>query len=147
MVPQAAVKADRMHALYTVLKEELEFVRQRIKQHYDKYKLEGPRLERRDKVYLISRNLRTNRLSKKLDFKKIRPFKVDERISTSNYRLSLLGTMKLRTNVFHISLLEPAPKDARLATDVEAEDEEEEWDVEDVLDSRIHNGQLQYLVK
>ncbi len=100
-----------------------------------------------DKVYLISRNLRTKRPSKKLDFKKMGPFKVDERISTSNYRLSLPGTMKLRTNVFHISLLEPAPKDARLATDVEAEDEEEEWDVEDILDSRIKDGQLQYLVK
>ena len=146
-VPRAAVKADQMHALHAMLKEELEFVRLRMKQHYDKHRLEGPRLERGDKVYLISRNLRTKRPSKKLDFKKMGPFKVDERISTSNYRLSLPGTMKLRTNVFHISLLEPAPKDARLATDVEAEDEEEEWDVEDILDSRIKDGQLQYLVK
>jgi hypothetical protein len=56
--------------------------------------------------------------------------------------------MKLRTNVFHISLLEPAPKNARLAHDVEAEDEEEEWDVEEILDSRITDeGQLEYLIK
>jgi hypothetical protein len=43
-----------MYALYVMLKEELEFVRTRMKQHYDKYRLEGPRLERGDKVYLIS---------------------------------------------------------------------------------------------
>ena len=55
--------------------------------------------------------------------------------------------MKLRTSVFHISLLEPAPKNAQLATEAEAEDEEEEWDVEEILDSRITKGQLQYLVK
>ncbi len=115
-----------MYTLYAMLKEELEFVRLRIKQHYDKYRLEGLRLEKGDKVYFILRNLRTKRLSKKLDFKKIGLFKVDERISTSNYRLSLLGTMKLRTNVFHISLLELVLKNARLAIDIEAEDKEEE---------------------
>ncbi len=94
-----------------MLKEELEFIQLRIKQHYDKHRLEGPRLERKDKVYLISQNLYTKQPNKKLDFKKIGLFKVDERISTSNYRLSLLRIMKLRINVFHISLLELAPKD------------------------------------
>ena len=146
-VPRAAVKADQMHSLHAMLKEELEFVRLRMKQHYDKHRLEGPRLERGDKVYLISRNLRTKRPNRKLDFRKIGPFKIDERISDNNYRLSLPATMRIRTHVFHISLLEPAPRDARLATDVEVEDEEEEWDVEDILDSRITDGQLQYLVK
>jgi len=97
-----------------------------MKQYYDKYRLEGPRLERGDKVYLISRNLRTSRPSKKLDFKKIRPFRIDERISNNNYRLSLLATIRLQTYVFHISLLELAPRNVWLATDVEAEDEEEE---------------------
>ena len=125
-VPRAAVKADQMHALHAMLKEELEFVRLRMKQHYDKHRLEGPRLERGDKVYLISRNLRTKRPSKKLDFRKVGPFRVDEQISDNNYRLSLPATMRLRTHVFHISMLEPAPKDAQLATNVEAKDEEEE---------------------
>ena len=109
-----------------MLRDELEFVRGRIKEYYDKYRLEGPRLERGDKVYLILRNIRTNRPSKKLDFKKIRPFKVNKRVSDNNYRLLLLATIRLRTYVFHISLLELALKNARLATDVEAEDKEEE---------------------
>ena len=109
-----------------MLRDKLEFVRGRIKEHYDKYRLEGPRLERGDKVYLISRNIRTKRLSKKLDFKKIGLFKVDERVSNNNYRLLLLATIRLRTYIFHISLLEPVPKNVRLATDMEAEDEEEE---------------------
>ena len=77
----------------------------------------------------------------------ILPFKIDKKISENNYALALPSTMRLRTNVFHISLLEPAPKSARLDKDAEAEDEEEEWDVEEVLDSRITKGQLEYLVK
>jgi TATA-binding protein-associated factor Taf7 len=56
--------------------------------------------------------------------------------------------MKLQTNVFYISLLELASKNIELATDVTAEDEEEEWDIEEILDLRINNKkQLEYLVK
>jgi hypothetical protein len=34
--------------------------------------------------------------------------------------------MRLQTNVFYISLLELAPKNAKLAIDIEVEDKEEE---------------------
>ncbi len=37
-----------------MLKEELEFIKTKIKRYYNKYKLKGPYLKRRDKVYLIS---------------------------------------------------------------------------------------------
>ena len=100
-----------MYTFYAMLKEELEFVRLRIKQYYDKHRLEGPRLRRRDKVYLILRNLYIKRLNKKLDFKKVRLFKVDKQISDNNYRLLLLTTIKLKTYVFYVSLLELALKD------------------------------------
>ena len=125
-VLRAAVKVDQMSSLYTILKEELKFVRYKMKEYYDRSRLEGPRLVRGDKVYLISRNLRIKRLSKKLDFKKLRPFKIDEYISQFNYRLILLVSMKLKTSIFYISMLELVPKNARLAITVEAEDEEEE---------------------
>ena len=118
-----------------------------MKQYYDKYRLEGPRLEKGDKVYLISQNLRIKRLSKKLDFKKIRLFKVEERISDNNYRLVLLAIIRLRIYVFYVSLLELAYKDVQLAIDIEVEDEEEEQDVEYILDLYVTNGQLEYLVK
>ncbi len=68
-----------------MLKGELEFIYLRIKQHYNKHRLKGPCLERGDKVYLILQNLYTKQLSKKLDFKKIRPFKVNKQISDNNY--------------------------------------------------------------
>ena len=146
-VPRAAVKADKMSSLHVMLKEELEFVRTRMKRFYDKNRLEGPRLEEGGKVYLISRNLRTKRPSRKLDFRKTSPFRVSKKISENNYALTLPTTMRLRTNVFHISLLEPAPPNIRLNKDTKAEDKEEEWEVEEVLDSRITGGQLEYLIK
>jgi hypothetical protein len=137
-----------MHALHAMLREELEFVRTRMKKFYNRERLEGPRLERGDMVYLTSRNIKTKRPSKKLDFKKLGPFKIEDKVGTVNFRLRLPATMRLRTNVFHISLLEPAPQTAKPQDDIEAEDEEEEWDVEQVLDSRItEDSKLEYLIK
>ena len=59
-MPRAVVKANKMSALYAMLRDELEFIRTRIRQYYNKYRLKGPCLERGDKVYLVLRNLRTN---------------------------------------------------------------------------------------
>ena len=61
------------------------------------------------------RNLRIKRPSEKLDFKKLGPFIIEEKISTSNYRLLLLDIMKVRTNIFYILLLELAPPDIQPA--------------------------------
>ena len=109
-MPRAAVKADKMSSLYAMLKEELEFVRTRMKKFYDKNRLEGPRLEEGGKVYLTSQNLYIKRPSKKLDFRKIGLFKIDKKISKNNYIFILPLTIRLRTNIFYISLLELAPK-------------------------------------
>jgi hypothetical protein len=115
-----------MSLLYAIFKEELEFIRYRMKEYYDRLRLEGPRLVRRNKVYLISRNLRTKRLSKKLDFKKLGPFKIDKYILKFNYRLVLLVLIKLKTSIFYILILEPVLRNVQLETIVEVEDKEEE---------------------
>ena len=114
-IPHTAVKANQIHTLYEILQKELEFVTERMKEYYNRHRLEGPRLKKGDKVYLSARNLHTKQPSEKLDFKKLGPFVIEEKISTSNYRLSLPDTIKVHTNVFHISLLELAPPDTRPA--------------------------------
>ena len=47
--------------------------------------------------------------------------------------------------VFHKKLLEPAPPDAELATDIELEDDE--YEVEEIKDLHKFRGQWKYLVK
>lgn len=131
-----------------MLKKKLKEVRTRINTYYDKHRVEGSPLEEGDEVFLLTRNIRTKRPSKKLDFKKIGPFKIKKKISTSNYELDLPASIRLRTKVFHISLLKPAPKKAKLETELKAsDDEEEEYNVKEILDSSISNIKLQYLIK
>ena len=136
-----------MNEVHDLMREELEFVRSRMNRYYDQTRSEAPIFSGGDKVYLIRRNIKTKRPSVKLDFKKLGPFRVVRRIANSNYELDLPSSMKLRSKVFHVSLLEPAPKRARIDSTVEVETDEEEWDVEEILDSRTLDGKLQYYIK
>ncbi|KAK4446214.1 hypothetical protein QBC34DRAFT_305355, partial [Podospora aff. communis PSN243] len=55
-------------------------------------------------VYLFSQNLYTNRLSCKLNFKKLRLFTIRRKVTTFNYKLNLLTFIKVLTKVLYISL-------------------------------------------
>jgi len=50
--------------------------------------------------------MKTTRPSKKLDYKKIGPFKMLANVGTSAYKLALPHSLGIH-NTFHISLLEP----------------------------------------
>jgi hypothetical protein len=58
------------------------------------------------------------RLSTKLDFKKLGPFKILEKISLVNYKLQLLKNSRLYL-VFYVLLLELARGDTLIATNIE----------------------------
>ena len=64
-------------------------------------------LKKGDKVYLLRKNIKTKRPNNKLDFKKLGPFKILEKIRDVNFKLRLLRTSRLYL-VFHILLLKLA---------------------------------------
>jgi hypothetical protein len=53
-------------------------------------------------------NIRINRLSDKLDFRKLGLFKILKKIGEVSYELDLPDNMRLRTAVFYVLLLEKA---------------------------------------
>jgi len=55
------------------------------------------------KVYLLRKNIKTQRPSNKLDFKKIKPFKIEEQIRKVNYKLRLSENMQIHP-VFYVSV-------------------------------------------
>ena len=93
----------------------------------------------------IDKNLKSKRPSSKLDHVRIGPFKVEKQTSKVNYRLKLPAKAQIHPN-FHVSLLEPAPKNAPIQTEWNIE-EEEEYNVEKILDSKKIKGKNQYFVK
>ena len=103
-----------------------------------------------DKVWLSTRNITTDRPSKKLDHKMLGPFKVIGNKGVS-VELQLPQSMKIH-NIFHPNLLRKASTDP-LTNQVNEPpppviiNNEEEWEVEDILDARSYRGKLQYRVK
>jgi hypothetical protein len=61
----------------------------------------------RDIVYLLRKNIKIKRLSNKLNYKKLGPFKIKWKIRPINYKLSLPYIMKIYP-VFYILLLKKA---------------------------------------
>ena len=107
-----------------------------------------------DHVYLDAADLRILRPSRKLSDRQLGPFKITKIISPINYQLQLPRTWKLLTNMFHVSKLKESLEDKNLhgpAQDPpppEIINNQEEYEVETILDSRVSGRQgLQYLVK
>jgi transposase InsO family protein len=80
------------------------------KRAYDRWKNDAPQLRPGDRVWLETTHLSTDRPSPKLDWKRIGPLKILERLGPLTYRVELPATYKIH-NVFHISLLTPVRDD------------------------------------
>ena len=121
--------------------------------YYNQRRTPAPDYRPGDKVYLDVSNISTTRLSQKLSHRRLGPFTVEWKVSNGAYRLHFPLSMKQIHPVFNVVKLTPALDDPipgrRMPPPPPPEiiDREEEWVVEDILDSKIINRKLQYLVK
>ena len=75
----------------------------------NKHHKEAPRYKIGNMVWLSTKNIKTEKPSKKLDHKMIGLYKVKELVGLS-YQLELSTSMKIH-NVFHLNLFRPAAND------------------------------------
>lgn len=117
----------------------------------NRHRQPAPSYQVGDTVWLSSRNFTTQRPARKLDWKNHGPFRVTQVVSPYAYRLELPATMKVH-DVFHVSLLRPCSQDPLPGQIIAPRppvvvDGEDEYYVEEILDSRRRRRRLQYLVK
>ena len=133
-------------------KAQLERAQAKYKENYDTHHKEAPTFEPGDLVWLSRRHISTLQPSSKLDVKRLGPFKILEAVGDSKlaFRLELPAQMRIHP-VFHVSLLEPHRKN-RFPGRVQPPpppmeaDGDVEWEVEEILDSRIRHRKLEYLI-
>ena len=67
----------------------MKYAEKRQKENYEQHRKPDPNLKSGDMVCFIPRNVKTTRPSKKLDYKKMEPFKIIKKVGTSSYKLDL----------------------------------------------------------
>ena len=140
-----------MTRLHELLRNEMVAAQLRPKEYYDLRRKPDPNLQSRDMVCLLPHNIKTTGPSKKLDYKKIGPFRILAKIGTSSYKPALPPSMAIH-NTFHISLLEPY-QDNRFPSQIKEPppriqiEGEDEYELDAIIDSRLHYNKLQYRAK
>jgi hypothetical protein len=144
---------DRMKSTLEEAKATLAKLKDDMARYYDQNRTKAPEYKLGDKVYLDASDIQTNRPYRKLSHRHLGPFQVEKWVGNSAYQLRLPPSMKHLHPVFNVVKLTPALADPvprrRFPPPPLPEiiDGEEEWIVEEILDSRVMNRKLRYLVK
>ena len=149
---KAASIKNNMENVWTFAAVNLHEVRRNQETYANRHKKSASTYESENKTWLSTKNITTNRPSKKLNDKQIELFEVIEQ-KGNIVKLKLQNFMKIHDN-FHVFLLKKNSNDS-LTNQIESSlppvmiNNEEEWKVDDVLDSRQYgrNKKLQYRVK
>ena len=121
--------------------------------YYDQKRTPALDYQPRDKVYLNASDIHTTRPSRKLLHRRLGPFPIVRKVGNSAYCLQLPPSMSRLHPVFNVVKLTLAPEDPVHGRHPlppplpEIVDREEEWVVEEILDSKVINQKLRYLVK
>jgi hypothetical protein len=141
----------RLSEIHTKMKNKLLEAQDRQKDNTDKSQKVHHVINIGDKIWLLRRNLKTNRPCDKLDFHLLGPFLVIKQINDVAFRLELSPLMNIHS-VFHVSFLEPYKESSipdrfqvpPLPVEIERQ---KEFEVSEILDSRIIWRKLEYLVQ
>ena len=83
----------------------IKFLTHRSAFYYNKYHAKASMLKKKNKVYLLQKNIETIRSSSKLNHIKIKSFKIIRRIKEVSYKLKLSKDMQQMYLIFYVLFL------------------------------------------
>jgi len=94
--------------------------------------------KKKDKVYLLRRNIKMKKSSNKLNHTKLESFEILEEKKSINYELNLSASMRIYS-VFHIFLLKSTDSNSSIQTkssEIDSESQNIKYEVEDILNQQ-----------
>ncbi len=141
--------SENMNKTLKFARESLVKTREQMMKQVNKHRKEVD-YEIKSKMFLNERNIVTARSFKKLDDKMLDSF-INLDLVDSSYKLKLSESMRVH-DVFHSDLLRSAvddllPDQKNESSDSIVINDEDEWEIDDILNSRRYRRRLQYRVK
>jgi hypothetical protein len=104
--PSAKERATRLGQVQQNLMAKLKLTHEWQKKQTNRRRKDHPNFKVGNKVWLLRKNIATTRPCAKLDYKRLKPFKIAKLVGLMACQLELPPQFKIH-NVFHVSLLEP----------------------------------------
>ena len=104
---KAIVIISKMKSVHKLIQKKISQAHHITESYQNKKRKMAPQLKERDKVYLLTKNFKTQQSSKKLNHQKIRSFYIKQVKESVNYKLKLPSDTQIHS-IFHIFLLKPA---------------------------------------
>jgi len=148
--PSAKETVNNLLNIHKELIDNINIANQTYSKYYNKKHLPDPNFNIGSKVWLSTKYVNSNRPMGKLDYKNYGPFKIKNKIGRCSYELELPPQIK-KHPVFHVSLLEPVKENTipgryQLPPPPIIINDNEEFEVEEILDSRIFRNKLEYYI-
>ena len=89
LIEQVNITAKKMQQMYKELKRDIEFLSYRLIFYHNQYRFRESMLKKKNKVYLLQKNIEITRSSSKLNYVKIRSFKIIRSIKRVSFELKL----------------------------------------------------------
>lgn len=139
---EAAQMATDLESLHQYLRDQLNVAVKQYASAAAPRRSPIPNLEVGDLCWLDTRNIKTKRPMKKLDHKRIGPYRIIDKVSTHARRLELPRPLRAIHPVFHVSLLEPHRENIIPHRTISPPppieiDGDMEYEVAEILDSKI----------
>jgi hypothetical protein len=99
---------------------------------------------------LLTKNIYTNRPTKKMDYRFLNPFAITEKIGIETFKLYLTSIYQRLHSVFHIFLLKFYRRRAGvepLSPFLIKIDGEEKWEMEKILSARIRYKKIEFKMR
>lgn len=146
---------EQMNNLNEFLRENMKASQAFYEKHANRKRSIPPAYSVGDRVFVVAKNIRTKRPSKKLDWKNLGPFMITKVVSSHSYQLQLPDDLRSIHPVFHTSILRPDPNNPIPGQTndpnppVEVDDcGENLYEVDAILGSRRQKSRgFEYLVK
>ena len=148
-VPAADIFMDKLRSIWIETIQNLKDTVSRMKRDTESRR-KSHSFAVNDLVWLDTEHLRRERPSRKLDFKRIGPYKIIEKINENAFRLKLPVGSRIHS-VINVSKLYPFVEPISGTDNVEPDPDivngYEEFEVERILDRKLLKGRVHFLIK